>query len=553
MKTSSRFFTVAWIFFKILLDFRKEIKLTRKKGFNYAQKKMEKTHKKRARQLYNISVKLGGVLIKFCQYLSTRRDFLPTPYIETLSPLQDNVPPASFEAICTVLEKEYGTDYKNNFKSIDPVPLASASLGQTHRAVLHDGTDAVLKVLKPGIEKTIDLDFAIIYNVFSLFSNFKIFQQKADFFGMLKEFIKVTGDELNFKREVHISKEFKKRLAKFSFVKIPYVYEELSTQRIIVMEFVKGDKISDVEKWEKRNNSPVILARRIVELYIEQFLFLKLIHFDPHPGNILITEDNNIILLDFGMSGEITEAMSSSIKGALKAFAVKDYRKILDIMEKLGLFRKGADKNSLLSIMEYFFDEVMDTIKLEKESIQTVDLSPIIDELAELVYNQPLQLPVEWAFIGRTIGTLVGIISSLNPDFKIYDELLPYAQRAVQSNIKEIAQESFETLKEDSKILFNLPSRIDRLIEGVERKRLKFRVDFEEVDEKIDDFRTVAIKSVGFIITFLSAITTYVLFFYYNANNHYIVFGIFTIIAFIYSFTYKKRSRKELIKRQFFR
>lgn len=552
MKTSSRFFTVAWIFFKIMLDFRKEFKLTRKKGYVYAQKKMEKTHKKRARQLYDISVNLGGVLIKFCQYLSTRRDFLPTPYIEILSPLQDNVPPVPFEAIETVLEEEYG-DYRKHFKHIDPVPLASASLGQTYKALLFDSTEVVLKILKPGIEQTIDIDFAIIYNVFSLFSNFKVFQQKADFFGMLGEFIKVTGDELNFKREVHVSKKFRKKLAKFSFVKIPYVYEELSTRRIIVMEYVKGDKISEIEKWESRGNSRIILARRIVEIYIEQFLFLKIIHYDPHPGNILVTENNQIILLDFGMSGEITDVMASSIKSALKAFAVKDYRKILDIMEKLGLFRKGADKNSLLSIMEYFLDEVMDTIRLEKEAIQTVDLSPIIDELAELIYNQPLELPVEWAFIGRTIGTLVGIIASLNPDFKIYDELLPYAQRALQSNIKEIAKEGFETVKEDTKILLNLPRRIDRLIEGVERKRLKFRVDFEEVDEKIDDFRSVAIKSVGFIITFLSAVTTYVLFFYYQSNRHYIAFGIFTIVAFIYSITYKKRSKKEIIKRQLFR
>jgi len=266
-----RFFDVALIFFKIFLDFRKEIKLRKKIGFQASQKKMEKTHRKRADKLYSLAVELGGVHIKMCQFLSTRRDIFPEPYIEKLSVLQDSVPPVDFSVIRSIIEEQYENG-DSPFTSIDEKPLASASLGQTHKGILKDGSEVAIKFLKPSIEKIIDIDFAILFFVFKLFSNFKIFKDMSDFTSILEEFIKITGDELNFKREVYISKKFRSALKKYPYVKVPYVYEEYSGDKIIVMEFIDGVKVTDREKWEMKNNSSEILARRIVEIYIEQFL-----------------------------------------------------------------------------------------------------------------------------------------------------------------------------------------------------------------------------------------------------------------------------------------
>ena len=167
---------------------------------------------------------------------------------QTLSPLQDNVPPVEFERIEKVIKEEF-PNYNEIYKSIDPVPLASASLGQTHKAFLHDGREVVLKILKPDIEKIIDTDFAILTQVFKLMNNFKVFQEHADFFQILDEFIRVSGDELNFIREAHICKELKRNLIDLDYLIIPHIYEEYSTRRIIVMEYQGGDRISMVQDW----------------------------------------------------------------------------------------------------------------------------------------------------------------------------------------------------------------------------------------------------------------------------------------------------------------
>ncbi|MBN1984402.1 MAG: AarF/ABC1/UbiB kinase family protein [Chitinivibrionales bacterium] len=390
-----------------------------KKGFQQTKVLMDPIHLRRSRQLYTLAVSMGGVLIKLCQFLSTRQDMLPTPYITTLKTLQDDVPPVPFELIDSIITEEY-PDRRSIFESIEPIPLASASLGQVHRAVLKSGETVILKILKPGITELIDLDLAILSVTFRFFSHIKFFTDRLDFESVLEEFARVTGEELNFKREVSIAKQMRQALSKNHSVVIPKIYEQFCTDRIIVMEYIEGNKITEKKLWLDRNNNPEVICRHLIELYLEQFLSIKMIHYDPHPGNILVLDNNRIALLDFGMAGQITEKMSLGIKQALIALMNDDYEAILTILDSLGFFRAGTDIYQLLPIIEFFFEKVITTVKLERESVMAIDLSPIVDDLIELLYTQPVQLPVEWAYIGRTVGTLVGITSSLYPNINLY-------------------------------------------------------------------------------------------------------------------------------------
>ncbi|HOV15143.1 MAG TPA: AarF/UbiB family protein, partial [Spirochaetota bacterium] len=527
-------------------------KLRKKYGFQVAQKKMEKIHKRRADKLYELAIELGGVHIKMCQYLSTRRDIFPEPYIEKLSLLQDAVPPVSFSVIQKIINEQY-KDGENPFSYIDEKPLASASLGQTHKGILKTGEEVAVKFLKPDIEKIIDVDFAILFYVFKLFSNFKIFRDQADFSNVLEEFIKVTGDELNFKREIYISKKFKTALRKYPYIKVPYVYEEHSRNKIIVMEFIDGVKITDKEKWAKKNNDSETLARRLVEIYVEQFLFLKIIHFDPHPGNIFVLENNNIALIDFGMSGEITELMSKNIKDGLNAFITKDYLKLLKVIESMGFIKKGTDLKKFIPIFEYFFDEVLESVDLERNSIQNVDLTPVIDDLVEIIYTQPIKLPYEWAYIGRTVGTLTGIISILNPQFKIYEEMKPYFDKFLRENFNDIVERSIDNLKFTAKEILSLPSNVNNFVTKVERGTLKFQVDLDEIDERIIDISFTTAKSFGFVLSFFSFAFSFSFYFFGNKIGAYI-FGGISVVFFIFSLFYRKRlSKKELIKKSIFK
>jgi predicted unusual protein kinase regulating ubiquinone biosynthesis (AarF/ABC1/UbiB family) len=547
MKVKKRFRKVLLIATKILLDFNKDFKLRKKKGFEYSRKKMEPIHTKRAKELYHIAIDLGGVLIKMCQYLSTRRDIFPAPYINILASLQDNVPPIDYDIIKKIIEKEYeGKIYP--FSEINEIPLASASLGQTHLAKLKTGENVVLKVLKPQVEKIIDTDFAIFYYVFKIFSHFKFFKENVDFQDILAEFIKVTGNELNFSREIYVSKIFKESLKCFNYIHVPYVYEEFSNSKIIVMEFMDGVKITNKENWESKGNDPAVISRRIIEIYAHQFLEMKLIHFDPHPGNILIMENNEIALIDFGMSGEISEKMSEGIKDALTALAREDYEKILLVLKDLGFMKNDADINILLPVVEYFFGEVLESIQLEQSSMQGIDLSPVIDDLVEIIYTQPLKLPYEWAYIGRTVSTVAGIISSIYPEFKVYDELKPYFDQFLKDNIFSIIEKSLNTAKDTFNDLLHLPGKATSFIKGIERGKTKFKVDFEEVDERLNNLSSTIARGISLGLSFLSGTVAYVMHIL-NQTEGLVIFGGISFISFIYFLIYRKRSKREMIKR----
>jgi len=537
------------MFLLMVLDFRKEYFLTKRNGYKYSQKKMEKIHRKRALQLYNVAIFLEGAMIKLCQYFSTRRDMFPEAYIRVLTPLQDHVPPISFGEIEKVLHGQYG-DYTRYFSSVEETPLASASLGQIHKAVLHDGSTVVLKILKPHVDELIDVDFAILYYTFKLLSYFKLVKEKADLFNLLDQFIKVTGDELNFLREIYIAKLFRREMAGFTYLRIPYVYEEYSSVKIIVMEYLAGDKINEMDKWGKRDNDPVLVAKRVIEIYAEQLLIKGLVHFDPHPGNILVTENSNLVLLDFGMSGMISDKMKNSVRDALEAFIKKDYRKIIDIIDDLGFIRKGVNKYSLLPITEFFFDKVLEALKLDRESVQTVDFSPVRDELVDIIYSQPFVLPTDWAYIGKTISSLIWLIAFLNPDFKIHDELLPYAERLMKKNYSQMAEKVAENIRENITILLSLTGRINNLVESVERGYYRIKIDYGDIYDKIDEFKEFLIKFAGYFIAFSGGIGAYIFYSFGKSDISAVFMGV-SFISFIGAFRFRLRLAKDRIKKYF--
>ena len=548
-KIKRRFLSIASLFLKLLMDFTKEYGLIKRHGYPYAQKKMRSRHERRARQFYSLAINLGGVMIKLCQFFSARRDFFPESYIRVLSSLQDNVPSIPFCEIEEVLQAEY-SDYRKIFISINPDSLASASLGQVHRAVLFDGTEVVLKILKPNVERIIDTDFAILDSVFKLLANFKVFKERVDIFNVLDEFIKVTGDELNFRREVYIAKKFLHHFADFNYIHIPAIYEQYCTNRIIVMEYLEGNKVSDLHLWKGRNNDPVIISRRIIELYVEQLLNFGTVHFDPHPGNILVTSDNRFILVDFGMSGIITEKMKKGLTKALRAFIDRDYRTILDVLDELGFIRRGINRYSLLNITEYFLSDILEVLRFDRESIQTVDLAPIRDELIEILYLQPFNIPFEWAFIGKAIGIISGITATLNPDFNVYDELKPFAEKYLKQNIFTMTEESLQRMKSGFDLLIRFPSRIDTFLGNIERGNFRFKVDYSEMIDKIDEVKIFVIRLTSFLISVVSFISSYIFWISrdFAISRLFITIGIISILMTIF---YSKRTKKEKMKKYF--
>lgn len=546
MSPRKRLFKLGLIFFQMFFDFKKEYSLIKKRGYKYAQKKMQLIHKKRALKLYNLAISMQGVLIKLCQFFSSRQDIFPKPYIDILSNLQDKVPPISFEVVEDVLSKEYKGE--NYFQSVDSIPLASASLGQVHKATLMSGEAVVLKVLKPQIEERIDTDFAILKLVFNLLSNFSFFRQRSDFVEVIDEFIRVVGDELNFRREVVQAKRFAKDLEPFPYIKVPKVYDEFCTDRIIVMEYIEGDKINAVDKWISRNNDPVLISNRIIEIYLEQFLVTGLVHFDPHPGNILITENSTIALIDFGMSGDVSDEMRSDMLNGLRAIVEKDGKAFIDVLHRQGFIRKSVNRLTLLPVVQFFIEDVFESVKFDRESIQTIDFNPILKQLVEIIYSHPFLVPIHWAFIIKTIGGIAGLTATLSPDYNPYDILKPYADKYIKQKFRETLKEDLRVAKVNMGYMLTLPKKMDEFVTNMETGKFVFHWDNSEVIDAVEGFKVFLIKFTSFFLMILSVFGTYVCIRYNYQDLFYILLS-GSIFFLLNGLFYKKRTMKTWLEK----
>ena len=374
-------------------------------------------------------------------------------------------------------------------------------------------------------------------------------RELVDLLELLEEFVKVTSDELNFLREIHVLQQLKNGLGKLDFLYIPDVHEEFCSKDVIVMEYCSGDKISDIAKWQGRNNDPVVLAQRLIDIYMAQFLELDWIHFDPHPGNILVTSDNNFVLLDFGMSGQISQKTSKGIRRGLRAIVRKDFMDLVDTFNELGFIRKNYNRYKLLPVLEYFFNEVFTTLRLEREAIQSVDLSPVVEEMVELLYRQPVVLPSEWAFIGRAIGTLSGIVSTLNPNFRVANAFEPYLKQIVSSSTAEIIEETTSYAKNYGMRLVNLPLRLSNVVEKVERGDLRFKIELDEVDDRIAELKSLLLTTSCTLCSILCFGTGYTLYSIGLVNPAYLFSAIGTL-SLLLGLVMRKKRQKQYIRTQ---
>ncbi len=494
-----RFFRVLIVFIKIFFAFAKEFKLTRKYGYETAQKKMYRRHLKCAKDLYAVSVELGCIYIKLCQFLSTKHDVFPSAYIEVLSPLQDAVPAVPFSSIQQCLVTEYG-DYNQIFSYFCEKPMAVASLGQVHYAILKNGEKVAVKVLKKEVEENVDFDFAILFHVIRLVENFDLISKHIDLPSLLNEFISVTSDELNFYREIFVAEKMHETLSKFSYLKIPKVYKNISTRRIIVMEYCEGVKIGNIEDFEKINCNPKILTDRLLEIFFEQFVFTRWVHLDPHPGNILVTANNRLVLLDFGMSAQITPDMSDAIARGVIAVMNQDSRMILRILQEQGFLRDNVNTYTLFTMIDFLLQEVAVVLNMNKQSIQTFDFTPIKKDFKNLITSEEIVIPVKWAYVGKTVASLAGFIAVLNPDFKIYEQIRKYVAKIVTRMPQVLVKSATQEIIRVSRLAYNLPERLTSLLDQYERGTLVVKTKAEK--------ETISFKKRNY---FFAVVLTFVL------------------------------------------
>ncbi|HSP20868.1 MAG TPA: AarF/UbiB family protein [Planococcus sp. (in: firmicutes)] len=367
---------------------------------------------KQAKQYKTLALKLGGLMIKMGQFLSTRADIMPKSFLEELEGLTDRVPSVEREKIISVLETEWNSPYSSYLSELSDSAVASASIGEVYKGMLKDGTVVAVKIQRPGTEKLLRADFQAMRIVIWFIKNFTPLSKQINFTQLFGEMTETIGAELNFQQELQSGRAFADRFSEMDGIHFPVYFDDLSTRRVLVMEWIEGARITDLAFIEKHGLDRHEIAERLFILFLEQILYGGQFHADPHGGNILLKPDGTIVLIDFGMTGTITAADSQAVLRMAEGIIFKNYELVLDALEELRFLLPQANRELLADtisrlVAAYESDELMqmDSFVVER----------LFKDMQNIVRTQPVQLPAEFAFFGRAASIFVGVLNVLDP------------------------------------------------------------------------------------------------------------------------------------------
>lgn len=466
------------VFSGIAYDFRKEAKLAKKIGIKKARKRMSVRHRKRAVQFKMAALELGGVLVKLGQFFSARADIMPEEYLLELAQLQDEMPPVPYDEVRKVIEDSFGIPIDRIFKKVEAEPIAAASLAQVHLATLQNGEEVAVKVQRPLIEKLCDIDLATFSWLMEGVDRFSSWGKRADIPGLVTEFKRTLGDELDFLREASYAEIFRNNFQGSEEIYIPRVHWEYTNERVITLEKIDGVKISDYEQLEKHGFNRTEIAKRVVNSYLHQGLIDGFFHADPHPGNLFIMGDGRVAFVDFGMAGEITDAMRGYLKDAVIAIARKDIPGLIISLQNLGFIKRGANIDPIRKALYWTFDNYQN---LNATNIDFKMLDSIQEDIRAIVYEQPFSLPVEFAFFARAVGTVIGVVMGLDPKFDIVEAARPYIEKIARNMRPNTTELVLSEAKSIGSLLLNMPRRVDDTLSQIEHGNLKVKVANSEL------------------------------------------------------------------------
>ena len=420
------------------------------------------------------AIQLGGLMIKLGQFLSSRADLLPEQALSVLSTLQDEVPPEPFSHVVSVIEDELRKPVDQIFKYIENKATAAASLGQVHKAALAStGKEVAVKVQRPNIDQLVRSDLSSLKFVIRVITRFVNTGNFIDLKGVYTEFERTTYEEVDFVREAANCKRFKEMFVDNPTIYIPEVYDEYTTRRLLVLEWIDGIKINDYAELDAAGIDRLEVANRAVEAYFHQFFDEGFFHADPHPGNIFVKQDNPddgpvIEFVDFGMVGSITSSIKKSMKELFLGVLTRDSETIVQALSNLGFIGKGANTSALERGISLLLEQYYGMTLGEARDM---DIPEVADEIAKLLYGQPFQIPAQFAYTGRAISTLIGVSTGLAPDFNLIDVAVPYARKFLgldTEGIGQTIQQLMAQLLETLNTLLKMPRTLESILTKLE-------------------------------------------------------------------------------------
>lgn len=368
---------------------------------------------------------LGPTFIKLGQVLSARPDLVSPAYVEELKHLQYECTPLSFEEIEDAIEEGLGRDPAELFETIDPHPLATASVAQVHRAVTRQGKPVVVKVQRPGIREEITADITILYGIGQLLEAVIEESAIADPVAVVREFEHAINAELNFEIEASNIREFQRTHAGRDDIVIPAVHPELSSTNVLTLDFLDGVPFTRLPPDVDRKK----LAERILREGFDEIFIDGFFHGDPHPGNLFLLKDGRYGILDFGLCGRLTPQMRETLVVLSLAVALKDADTAARTLYRLGQADQRVNITELRDDLNDLFHKFLN------RRLQDVQATLVLQDLMALAVKHKIRVPPEYTLLGRSSATIEGIIRDFDPDLDIAKVATPYAERLLMGRI----------------------------------------------------------------------------------------------------------------------
>ena len=447
-----------------------------------------------ARRYRHLAVEMGGVLIKVGQFLSVRVDMLPAYVTEELSGLQDQVPEEDFQRIRTLAEDELGQTLEECFTEFEEIPLASASLGQVHRAVLRpedslavegaeDITKVVVKVQRPDIEAIIGVDLSAFRIVAGWLERYKPIRKRVDLPALMEEFSTILGQEIDYLNEGRNAERFWEIYKSNPKIKVPRVIWTKTTQRVLVLEDVYAIKITNYREIKEAGVNLNEVGLRLFASYMEQIFKEEFFHADPHPGNLFVIPPEKsptgawqLAFVDFGMVGQVPFNAMDGLREMVIAVGTQDAGRMIKAYEKLDFLLPGANLDLIEQAEAKAFERFWGKSMSELQGIDHKEMMAFASEFQDLMYDMPFQIPQDLLLLGRTVAILSGMCTGLDPGFNVWENIRPYAEELVKSELGGNWEMWWGEIEVLLRSLISLPRRLDGLLNQVERGELQVQV-----------------------------------------------------------------------------
>ena len=446
---------------------------------------------------------LGPTFIKLGQIMSTRPDLLPREIIHEMEKLQDAVAPFSISDVKEVIEFELGDKLENIFREFKEEPIAAASIGQVHRAKLLSGKAVVVKVQRPNIEKNIELDLGILKDLADFVDNRTKFGKLYSFSKMAEEFETTITNELDFRLEGENAETFKVNFKDEANVIVPDISWIHTTSRVLTMDEIKGTSLKNFEALDQLGLDKKIIARNLANSILYQILRDGFFHGDPHPGNIMVLENNKIAFLDLGMIGQLSPHRKNQFLKMLMGITLKDSKLIVQAIVELDAISESINMRKLEKDIDRLRDQVLSV------PLSQIKIGEVFNEIFDLAFSYNIMIPGEFTMLAKSLITLEGLVEKLDPDLNVLEIAEPIAGKLIFTLIspEKIGREILSGAMDYGNLVRKFPSVFLNFLGKVEHDDFTIQIKVKEAEryaQKVD--RSFSRLSISLVFLSLSIV-----------------------------------------------